>query len=100
MSVWEELNSLSTYACTSVHVVIVRRRREWFERIPEAYAVPWRIPRDHRPTTLEARERLKQLRVYGATPRAFTFKDAHDPPDFADTCRVLARPVAGVESRE
>jgi hypothetical protein len=80
MSVWKDVASLSDYAFRTVHVEIMRRRREWFERMAEAYAVLWWVPEEHRPTVHEAKERLAHLKEFGATPHAFTFKDAFAAP--------------------
>ncbi len=81
MSVWSDLESLSSYAFRSAHVEIMRRRREWFERMAEAYAVLWWVPRGHRPTVAEAAERLAMLREKGASPQAFTFRESFASPD-------------------
>ena len=73
----------------------MRRRKEWFERMAQAYLVLWWVPRGHRPTIVEAKQRLDLLRADGPTPRAFTFRNAFLPPDaetpaapfvFGDTC--------------
>jgi hypothetical protein len=83
MSAWSDVASLRDYAFTSAHVEIMRRRREWFERMSQANAALWWIARGHRPTIAEAIERLEHLRAFGATPRAFTFKEAFLPPGAA-----------------
>lgn len=44
MSVWQSVDALREYAFKSAHVEIMRRRREWFERMDEAYAVLWWVP--------------------------------------------------------
>lgn len=80
MSVWQDVESLHRYAFESAHVEILRRRREWFDRMSNAYAVLWWVPHGHRPTVEEAAERLEHLRSNGPTARAFTFKDAFPPP--------------------
>jgi hypothetical protein len=80
MSVWQDVASLQRYAFESAHVEILRRRREWFDRMSNAYAVLWWVPHGHRPTVEEAAERLEHLRSNGPTTRAFTFKDACPPP--------------------
>jgi Domain of unknown function (DUF3291) len=36
MSVWRDVASLNEYVYSSAHVELMRRRREWFERMPEA----------------------------------------------------------------
>ena len=80
MSVWEDLASLSNYAFRSDHVEVMRRRREWFHPMAEAYAALWWVPVGHRPSVAEAKERLDHLRAHGATERAFTFKQPYQPP--------------------
>ena len=80
LSVWEDVASLGDYAFRSGHVEIMRRRREWFVPMDEAYAVLWWLPRDHRPGVLEAHERLGHLRAHGPSAYAFTFKTAFPPP--------------------
>ena len=80
MSTWKDVASLSDYAFRSGHVEIMRRRREWFVPMEEAYAVLWWVPRGHHPDTTEAKERLEHLRVHGPSARAFTFKSAFPPP--------------------
>jgi hypothetical protein len=54
----------------------MKRRREWFQRMVEAYLVLWWIPTGHRPDVAEAARRLDHLRRNGPTPEAFTFREA------------------------
>lgn len=89
MSMWKDAASLSDFAFRSGHVDIMRRRREWFQSMAEAYAVLWWVVKDHRPTMAEAKERLDHLRVHGATPHAFTFKEVFPAPDTGDQLRVF-----------
>ena len=94
MSVWRDIESLSSYVYRSAHVEIMRRRKEWFERVSEAHMVLWWVPRGHRPTEIEAIERLKLLRENGPSAAAFTFRHAFPAPDlvvpealdFGDEC--------------
>jgi len=81
MSVWRDLESLQQFVYHSAHVEIMRRRREWFERMSEAYMVLWWVPRGHRPGIDEAIARLESLRRQGASPAAFTFRQPFPPPD-------------------
>ncbi|MFN9212778.1 MAG: DUF3291 domain-containing protein [Betaproteobacteria bacterium] len=83
MSVWRDVQSLNDYVYRSAHVEIMRRRKEWFERMAQAWAVLWWVPSGHRPDVAEAAERLAELRAQGPTPRAFTFKQAYPAPDEA-----------------
>lgn len=81
MSVWKDVVSLSNYSFKSAHADIMRRKREWFDRMDEAYAVLWWIPTGHLPTVEEAKERLEHLKQYGPTPHAFVFKKVFPEPD-------------------
>ncbi|MEN0036222.1 MAG: DUF3291 domain-containing protein [Cellvibrio sp.] len=81
MSVWTDVVSLSNYSFKSAHADIMRRKREWFDRMDEAYAVLWWIPTGHLPTVEEAKERLEHLKQYGPTPHAFVFKKVFPEPD-------------------
>ena len=83
MSVWEDADSLSRFVFKSAHVEIMRRRREWFERMVEAYLVLWWVPKGHVPTVDEALAKLARLREHGPSPEAFTFRTAFPPPDAA-----------------
>jgi hypothetical protein len=83
VSVWRDVAALNRYVYGSAHVEIMRRRREWFERMKESHMVLWWVPRGHRPTIDEAVARLATLRAKGPTPAAFTFREAFPAPDRA-----------------
>jgi hypothetical protein len=73
MSVWESVEDLRQFVYRSGHTAVMRRRREWFERLP-MYMVLWWVPCGHLPTLDEALHRLAHLREHGPTAYAFTFK--------------------------
>jgi hypothetical protein len=76
MSVWEDRDSLHNYIYRSAHSEVMALRKQWFERMTEAYSVLWWIAEGHIPTLDEASERLECLRLQGPGPSAFTFKQA------------------------
>ncbi|ERH50639.1 hypothetical protein O203_11955 [Ectopseudomonas chengduensis] len=80
MSVWHDVQSLSDYVYKSAHTEMLKRRREWFERVEQAHQVLWWVPAGHRPSVVEASERLAHLREDGATAQAFTFRHAFAAP--------------------
>ena len=84
MSVWKDIESLRHYVYRSAHTEIMSRRKEWFERMSEAFMVLWWIPDDHRPTINEALDKLEHLRQHGPTPNAFTFRNPFPAPDFSE----------------
>jgi hypothetical protein len=89
VSVWRDVESLSKYVYGSAHVEIMRRRKEWFERMREAYVVLWWVPRGHRPSVSEAIAKLELLRANGPSKDAFTFRRAFLPPDAAQPSAPL-----------
>ena len=80
ISVWQDVAALSAYVYGSGHVDIMRRRKEWFDKMREAHLVLWWVTRGHRPTEAEAIARLEQLRAQGPTGDAFTLRDNFSPP--------------------
>jgi hypothetical protein len=84
MSVWESVEALAAYAYGDAHRAVLRRRREWFERMKDAYAALWWVRRGHIPTVREAEDRVTHLRAHGPTPHAFTLKVHFPPPGGAD----------------
>jgi hypothetical protein len=81
MSVWKDVEALSRYVYHSDHVQVMRRRREWFEKMDQAFLVLWWVPHGHRPSLEEAKARLEMLRAKGPGKEAFTFRQAYPPPD-------------------
>jgi len=80
MSVWKDVESLRSYVYHSAHVEVMRRRREWFEPMREAFLVLWWVPPGHRPSIAEAIARLERLRRHGPSPEAFTFRHSFPQP--------------------
>jgi hypothetical protein len=81
MSVWESVEALAAYVYGDAHLAVLRRRREWFERMTHAYTAVWWIPRGHVPAITEAEDRVRHLREHGPTPYAFTLRQHFPPPD-------------------
>lgn len=79
ISVWSSLELLAAFVYRSPHAAIMRRRREWFTQLAEAYTVLWWVPAGHRPDAAEAIDCLAELRRAGPTPRAFTFREPFSP---------------------
>ena len=90
LSVWKDVPSLNSFVYQSAHVEIMRRRKEWFERMKEAWVVLWWVPKGHRPTVQEAIAKLELLRSKGPTEQAFTFKKAFAAPDAARPSQPFA----------
>lgn len=85
MSVWESVEALAAFVYSQQHRQVLRRRREWFERMEEAYLALWWIPRGQVPTTEDAEDRIRHLRAHGPTAQAFTLRVHFLPPGNGET---------------
>jgi Domain of unknown function (DUF3291) len=80
LSVWESLEALWNFVYASRHLDLLRRRREWFDRVAGAYLALWWVPAGHVPTVEEAKDRLELLARRGPSPEAFTFREPFPAP--------------------
>lgn len=80
MSVWSSLEALGEFVYRTAHSGVMRRRREWFQKMPERFTALWWIPAGSLPTVSDAEERLDHLRRHGPSAEAFTFREPFPPP--------------------
>jgi hypothetical protein len=80
LSVWESVEALWAFTYQSRHLDVLRRRREWFHRLGEAYLALWWVAAGHVPTIEEAKSRLELLRRHGPAPDAFTLREPFPAP--------------------
>ena len=78
--VWQSRQHLWDFVYRTQHLDFLRRRREWFQHLDQAYLVLWWVPAGHIPSMDEALTRLDHLRRHGPTATAFTFREPFDPP--------------------
>jgi hypothetical protein len=79
MSVWESVGALRDFAFSGEHRTLLARRKEFFQKLPEAIATLWWIPAGTVPTVQDAHDRLSHFREHGATPYAFSFQRLFAP---------------------
>jgi Domain of unknown function (DUF3291) len=87
MSVWESLEALRAFVYGPDHAAVLRRRRQWFERLGAPETALWWVPAGTVPAIAEAEERLAHLRAHGPTPHAFTLREPTTPPPPASARR-------------
>jgi hypothetical protein len=81
ISVWESVEALREFTYRNqIHGQVLRRRSEWFEKLPHAYGVLWWVPAGHEPDVAEAKQRLHSLIDNGPTAEAFWFPQCFPPP--------------------
>ena len=89
MSVWTDVQALADYVYrNSDHLVFMRRRKEWFEKI-EIFMALWWVPAGHIPSVTEGMERVALLRANGPSADAFTFRETFAAPDGTPAIRQL-----------
>ena len=74
LTVWDSVESLEQFAFNTLHRVFYGRRAEWFEPLDGPHFVMWWVPAGHRPTLVEALERLKHLEAHGDSDHAFGWR--------------------------
>ena len=87
LSVWRSYLPLHEYTYRSAHGHFVRRRHEWFDRVPQPSTVLWWVEPGTHPTVEEALARLRQLRRYGPAPKAFSLRVRFDATGHPDQTR-------------
>ena len=80
LSVWRDVATLKDYVYKTAHADIMRRRKEWFDRMEDSHLVLWWVPVGHRPNVDEAIARLDMLRAIGPSAQAFSFSQSFPPP--------------------
>lgn len=80
MSVWKTVEDLQQYVYRSAHTEIMRKRKQFFNKMEQAFMVMWWIPAGHLPDVQEAKTHLEHLRAHGESDYAFTFRRIFPPP--------------------
>ncbi len=78
LSVWESVEALNAFVFQSGHRPVMDRRNKWFTPL-EPHVVLWWIEKGHRPTLLEAKHKLENLRGNGPSLDAFDFSRVFVP---------------------
>ena len=80
LSVWADMESLLDFVYKEeAHKNIMRRRREWFDKM-EFFMVLWWVKAGEVPSLEQAIEKLDLLREQGPSPEAFTFRNDFPAP--------------------
>lgn len=91
MSVWMDMKSLAAFAYRNpAHREIMRRRREWFDKIDFHLALWW-IPAGHIPSVEEGKARLDTLARVGPSAEAFLFGHPFPAPNVVAIQAILDR---------
>lgn len=81
LSVWADMASLNAFVYSDLHRAVLRQRRQWFKPMVESSTACWWIPEGTVPTTGEAEERVRHLRLHGPTPHAFSLRTHFPAPE-------------------
>lgn len=79
VSVWRTYRGLHEFVYRSVHGRMLLRRKEWFLPTRQPATALWWLPDGTRPMLEEALARLRHLRAYGPSPRAFSLLRQFNP---------------------
>ena len=81
MSVWESIEALEQFAYQSIHLEVLQKKSNWFERPTRTPLVLWWVKAGHIPSVEEAKERFDVLWRDGPPHDAFTFRERFPPPE-------------------
>jgi Domain of unknown function (DUF3291) len=84
MSVWESKEALFKFTYNSSHIEILKRKKEWFQKMTAMHMAIWYVPVGHFPSPEEAKERLSYLNEHGETPYSFLFKSNFTIVDYGN----------------
>jgi len=73
MSVWESLEALRNYPYSGDHLIALKSRKSWFEKLDMPALTLWWVPAGQRPAIESAKIALEKIRAHGTSPEAFTF---------------------------
>ena len=99
MSVWESLEALRGFVYSGPHLEVMRRRREWFERIGTPILALWWVPAGTLPTVRRrraARRASRRARAHAARlrlPPALLARRCADPPASAGRLPLIRAPA-------
>ncbi len=81
MSVWQSLADLKAFVSSPLHLYVLRRRSEWFNKDSKPTMVLWWVAEGHQPGFGEAMDRHEHLREHGPSAHAFSFSNNFDSPE-------------------
>jgi hypothetical protein len=81
MSVWTSLEALGEFVYGSAHSSVMRRRRDWFEKMPELFTALWWIPAGTLPSVADAEELSSNCAVTDRRPGLSRFESRSLPLD-------------------
>ncbi|WP_211361703.1 DUF3291 domain-containing protein [Pseudonocardia cypriaca] len=79
LTVWRDYDALHEFTYRSPHAGFLKRKTRWFAATPQPSTALWWVPAGTTPTVDEALRRLRHLRTYGPTPRAFSLRRRFHP---------------------
>jgi Domain of unknown function (DUF3291) len=71
MSVWESAEHLERFVWQTVHKQFYNAKGKWFEKLSTPHFVMWPVPIGHKPSLVEAKERLDHYTKHGDSDHAF-----------------------------
>lgn len=74
VSVWRDYRCLHEFVYRGAHGRLLLRRDQWFQATPQPSTALWWVRAGQRPDVEQALARLRHLRTYGPTARAFSLR--------------------------
>jgi hypothetical protein len=79
LTVWKTAEQLKNFVYNTIHRLVMKDRKKWFENLGQPSYVLWHIPSGTTPSIEDAMERLAYLQKNGPSVYAFDFKNIFTP---------------------
>jgi hypothetical protein len=79
LTVWRDYDALHAFTYLGPHAGFLKRKSRWFAATPQPSTALWWVPAGDVPAVDDALRRLRHLRTYGPTPRAFSLRRRFRP---------------------
>ncbi|WP_211366232.1 DUF3291 domain-containing protein [Pseudonocardia kunmingensis] len=91
LTVWRDYEALHAFTYRTAHAAFLKRRSRWFAATPQPSTALWWLPAGTVPAVDDALRRLRHLRTYGPTARAFSLRRRFRPDGTPATRRPPTR---------
>jgi len=81
MTVWESIEDLKEFTFKDVHCEAMKKRRQWFKKLPGTTLALWWVKYDCMPSVNEAKYKLDLINDKGSSSDAFSFNTQFKAPN-------------------
>lgn len=81
MTIWKSIEDLKEFTFKHVHSDAMKKRGQWFKKLPEVTSVLWWVKFDCMPSPIEAKHKFELINAQGASSEGFSFGKQFNAPN-------------------